>query len=186
MSDSNTKQIKAFNKYFELTKTGVGINDALIEVGKEFDVSKRTLYRWKQTYEWDKRATERSLAVNKQLANDVQKQTDKVVKDFRKPFIGILNKLIAQCVHAHSVKINNVRELVTVMETISKLQKEMDMQGKEKIVSADYNRDKHVKEINGVLKQLKVDSAVDEDGNPKSEAVQYLEREQDKKNGDVT
>lgn len=161
VESTQSKQIQAFNQYFELTKTGVKIDDAMKQIAEEFNVSRRTLYRWKKDYFWDKHATEKSIELNKKMAEELDEQSKKAVRDFRKPFINILNKLIARCVHEQELRIVKVSDLVLVMETVIKLQKELDI-GTKEIVSSDYDREKHVKEINGLLRALKNPSSDDE------------------------
>lgn len=151
---ARSRELLAFEEYYTLTKTGIKPTDAITQVAEKFDVGKRTVYRWKKDYNWDKLATERSIRANEELADDIKEQSDMVVKDFRKPFIKILNRLVARCVHENEVKINSVKDLVTVIETVNKLQRELDI-GRAEIVSAEYNRTKHVKEINSLLYELK-------------------------------
>ena len=153
-------ELMAFEDYYVYTKCGHKPNEAVNYVADKYDVTKRTVFRWKKDYNWDKLATERSIKANEQLADDIRHESDAAVKDFRKPFIGILNRLIAQCVHENEVRINNIKDLVLVMETISKLQKELDI-GRTQIVSSEYNRTKHVKEINSLLGQLNKESEHD-------------------------
>lgn len=156
----NNRELMAFEEYYTLTKTGIKPTDAITQVAEKFEVGKRTVYRWKKEYNWDKLATERSIKANESLAKDIKEQSDAVVKDFRKPFIKILNRLVARCVHENEVKINNVKELVTVMDTVSKLTKELDI-GRTQIVSSEYSRTKHINEINNVLKELKTEQKRD-------------------------
>ena len=156
----NNRELMAFEEYYTLTKTGIKPTDAITQVAEKFEVGKRTVYRWKKEYNWDKLATERSIKANESLAKDIKEQRDAVGNDFRKPFIKILNRLVARCVHENEVKINNVKELVTVMDTVSKLTKELDI-GRTQIVSSEYSRTKHVNEINNVLKELKTEQKRD-------------------------
>lgn len=151
---ASSRELMAFEEYYTLTKTGVKLTDAITQVAEKFEVGKRTVYRWKKEYNWDKLATERSIKANQELAKDIKEQSDAVVKDFRKPFVDLLTRLVARCVHENEVKINNVKELVTVIETATKLQKELDI-GRTQIISSEYSRTKHVKEINSVLSELK-------------------------------
>lgn len=148
---------EAFNKYYELVSTNVKPRKAILMLKDEYGVSEKTIYNWRHDYEWDKRATERSIKINKELAKDIQNQADKAVKDFKKPFISILNRLIKECIHNNRVEIKTPKELVTVMETVVKLQKELDM-GTTNIISSEYSRDKHMKEINSLLKEVQHES----------------------------
>ncbi len=165
----NSKQIEAFNRYFEYTSTGMKVRPAIQKIKKEFGVSEKTVYNWRNNFQWDKRATERSIKLNKELAQDIQNQADKAVKDYKKPFISILNRLIKQCIHNNQVEIKTPKELVTVMETVIKLQKELDMHTTN-IISSEYSREKHVKEINSLLKELQHESI----STPKTEAEESL------------
>ncbi|MGI6564898.1 IS630 transposase-related protein [Methanosphaera sp.] len=153
-------ELMAFEDYYLQTKMGHKSNEAVTFVADKYDVTKRTVFRWKKDYNWDKLATERSIKANEQLAEDIKHESDAAVKDFRKPFISILNRLIAQCVHENEVRITNVKDLVMVMETISKLQKELDI-GRTQIVSSEYDRTKHMNEINSLLGQLNKESEHD-------------------------
>lgn len=148
---------EAFNKYYEMVSTGVKPRKAILALKEEYGVSEKTIYNWRHDYEWDKRATERSIKINKELAKDIQNQADKAVKDYKKPFISILNRLIKECIHNNRVEIKTPKELVTVMETVIKLQKELDM-GTTNIISSEYSRDKHMKEINALLKEVQHES----------------------------
>lgn len=147
-------KIQAFEKYYALTKTGIKPSVAVTTIANELDVSTRAVYKWKKKYEWDKRATERSIKANKELAETIKEESDKAVKDMRTPYIKILNGLIGKCMRANEIQINNVRDLIQVMQLSVQLQKELDMQDVH-IISAEYSREKHVKEINTVLSKLK-------------------------------
>lgn len=153
----NSQQIEAFNKYFEYVTTGDKPRVAMQKIKKEYGVSEKTVYNWRNKFQWDKRATERSIKINQELANDIKNQANKVVKDYKKPFISILNRLIKECIHNNRVEIKTPKELVTVMETVIKLQKELDM-NTANIISSEYSREKHVKEINSLLKELQHDT----------------------------
>ena len=148
---------EAYNKYFELVTTGDKPSQAIKKISKESGVSERTVYNWKSKYRWDEKCTERSIKINKELAKDIEHQADKAVRDFKKPFISILNRLIKQCVHNDEVKITSTKDLVLVMETVVKLQKQLDM-NTVNIISSEYSRDKHTKAINSVLKELQQQS----------------------------
>lgn len=146
-------ELMAFEDFYQWTNLGHKTTEAIDMVADKYGVSKRTVFRWRKDYNWEQLATERSVKVNQQLAEDIKDKSDARVKDFRKPFIGILNRLVAQCVHNNTVEIKSVKDLVLVIETINKLQKEMDF-GTTQIISSEYSRTKHMAEINSVLKQL--------------------------------
>ena len=65
--------------------------------------------------------------------------------------------MIKQCIHNNQVEIKTPKELVIVMETVIKLQKELDLNNTT-IISSEYSREKHVKEINKLLKDLQHDT----------------------------
>lgn len=155
---------EAYNKYFELVTTGTKPAYAIRDIAKEADVSERTVYNWKAKYRWDEKVTERSIKLNKELAKDIEAQADQVVKDYKKPFINILNRLIKQCIHDHEVKIETTKDLVLVMETVVKMQKQLDM-NTVNIISSEYSRDKHTKAINNVLKELQQESITQSEKN---------------------
>jgi len=153
----NSTQIEAFNKYFEYVTTGDKPRRAIQKIKDEYGVSEKTVYNWRNDYQWDKRATERSIKLNSELAKDIQNQANKAVKDYKKPFISILNRLIKECIHNKSVEIKTPKELVVVMETVIKLQKELELTNVN-IISSEYSREKHVKEINSLLKELQTET----------------------------
>lgn len=153
----NSQQIEAFNKYFEYVTTGDKPRKAIQKIKNEYGVSEKTVYNWRNDYQWDKKATERSIKINQELAEDIKNQAQKVVKDYKKPFISILNRLIKECIHNNRVEIKTPKELVVVMETVIKLQKQLDM-NTTNIISSEYSREKHVKEINSLLRELQHDS----------------------------
>lgn len=148
------KELIAFEKYYALTKTGIDPSVAVRTIANELDITVRTVYNYKKKGQWDKRATERSIKANEELAKDLKEESDKAVKDQRKPFISILNRLIGVCVKKNEIEIKNVRELLQVMELSVQFQKELDMQDVP-IISAEYSPEKHIKEINSVLAKVK-------------------------------
>lgn len=150
----STKPLRAFEQYYSLTKTGISPSVAVTTIANDLDVTTRTVYKWKKQGQWDKRATERSIKANEELAQEIKEEADNAVKDQRRPYIKILNGLIGKCMRAGEIQINTVKELVTVMELSVQLQKELDMQDVP-IISAEYSPDKHIKAINDVLARVK-------------------------------
>ena len=150
----SVKENTAFEKYYQLTQTGVKTTSAIQNIANELDVSVRTVYKWKKSGQWDKRATERSIETSKKIQQDLARKGDDVVTDFRKPFIKMLNRLVMRCMKADKLEIQSIKELLDVMELSTRLQKELDMVNVP-IISAEYSREKHIKEINTVLGKLK-------------------------------
>lgn len=150
----STKPLRAFEQYYSLTKTGVSTSVAVTTIANDLDVTTRTVYDWKKKGQWDKRATERSIKANEDLAQEIKEEADNAVKDQRRPYIKILNSLIAKCMRAGDIQINNVKDLINVMSLSIQLQKELDMQDVN-IISAEYSPDKHIKAINDVLAKVK-------------------------------
>ena len=151
---SGGRDVEAFEEYFKLTSTGCRTKEACRRVADKFGVSLRTVFTWKKKGAWDVRCTERSVAVNRNLVEKLRQQSDKYVEDFRKPFVEILDGLIDNCITAGDVQVANVKELLACMELSVRLQKELDM-GNVPVVSAEYSREKHIDEINGLLGKLK-------------------------------
>ena len=150
----STKPLRAFEQYYRLTKTGISPSVAVTTIANDLDVTTRTVYKWKKEGQWDKRATERSMKANKELAEEIKEEADNAVKDQRRPYIKILNGLIGKCMRAGEIQINSVKELIQVMQLSVQLQKELDMQDVP-IISAEYSPDKHIKAINDVLAKVK-------------------------------
>jgi hypothetical protein len=150
----STKPLRAFEQYYSLTKTGILPSVAVTTIANDLDVSTRTVYEWKKKGQWDKRATERSMKANEELAQEIKEEADNAVKDQRRPYIKILNGLIGKCMRAGEIQINNVKDLIAVMTLSVQLQKELDMQDVH-IISAEYSPDKHIKAINDVLAKVK-------------------------------
>lgn len=157
MSDGD--ELRAFERFFALTRTGVKTSVAMRSISDELGVSVRTLYSWKKRGDWDRRCVERSVEVNERLKGLLSEESDSFVGDFRRPFIEILNGLVEACVSAGEVRISNIRELVSVIELSTRLQRELDL-GNARIVSSDYSHEKHMDEINSVLRRLSDDGAV--------------------------
>ena len=150
----SNKQLRAFEQYYSLTKTGIPTSVAINTIANDLDVSTRSVYKWKKEAQWDKRATERSIKANEELADEIKEEADNAVKDQRRPYIKILNGLIGRCMRANEIKINSVKELIQVMTLSVQLQKELDMQDVP-IISAEYSPEKHIKAINDVLAKVK-------------------------------
>lgn len=150
----STKPLRAFEQYYSLTKTGILPSVAVNTIANDLDVTTRTVYGWKKKGQWDKRATERSMKANEELAQEIKEEADNAVKDQRRPYIKILNGLIGKCMRANEIQINNVKDLLAVMTLSVQLQKELDMQDIN-IISAEYSPDKHIKAINDVLAKVK-------------------------------
>lgn len=182
---SKLPKSEAYNKYFEYTiGERLPATKAIKKVAEDCGVSERSIYNWRTKYKWDAKCTERSIKINRELAKDIETQANNNVKDFKRPFISILNRLIKQCVNNHQVEIKTPKELVIVMETVLKLEKELDMNNVN-IISSDYSREKHTKAINSLLKELQeeniykmeeksntTENDVNEDGLPKSANIE--------------
>lgn len=151
--NSNNKRL-AFEEYYRLIKTGIKTTSAVKRVADKYDVSVRQVYTWKKENHWDKEATERSVKATEELKEEIMGKTDREVKDYRKTFISLLTNLVGRCAAEKEVKIHTVNELIKTIECVDQLQKELEI-GTTHIVSSSYDRQEHVKEINGLLGQLK-------------------------------
>ena len=147
------RELRAFELYFSLTCGGCRTVEAVRRISEELGVSVRTVYDWKKRGDWDRRCAERSAEVNGKLAGLLREESDSSVEDFRRPFIRILNGLVDVCVRGNSVQIESVKDLISVIELSVKLQRELDL-SHVNVVGVDYSREKHIDEINGVLRKL--------------------------------
>lgn len=70
---SDAEKIDAFNLFFEVKQKGGNIRKAVEAVAKEFDVSTRTVDRWRKKYVWEAREDDRIkeilIAENKAIAS---------------------------------------------------------------------------------------------------------------------
>lgn len=147
------RELRAFERYFSLTCGGCRTVEAVRRISDELGVGVRTVYDWKKRGDWDRRCAERSAEVNGRLAGLMREEGDGELEDFRRPFVRILNGLVDACIRGDEVRIESVRDLISVIDLSVKLQRELDL-SHVNVVGVDYSRDKHIDEINSVLRKL--------------------------------
>lgn len=94
--DEEQKHLDAFELYFNEKQEGKNVNDAVLSVSSQFNVSERTILRWKKNFNWDDREAVRSAEINR----EVQKNNNSTIIDNKTKYLSYvhaaLNKVIKQ------------------------------------------------------------------------------------------
>jgi hypothetical protein len=79
------KHLDAFELYFQYKQSGHNTTQSIKLVKGKCKVSEKSLYKWKEEFDWDERETIRSLKINK----EVQKKTNSTVANNKAQYLGI-------------------------------------------------------------------------------------------------
>jgi hypothetical protein len=81
------KHIDAFELYFTLKQNGADTNKAIMSVSKQINVSERTIFRWKNNFDWDGREAIRSNEINKKI----EEKTNDTIVDMKVKYLKIIH-----------------------------------------------------------------------------------------------
>jgi len=111
----------AFNLYFTLKQDGKSTKEAMITVYKHFNVTRRSAYRWKDTFNWDNREAVRAKNVNR----IVEGRLDSTIADNKAKYLSFYHKMLEDLKQdGFNVKIKSAGDLEKVIRGAMLLQGE--------------------------------------------------------------
>jgi len=109
----------AFEHFYLKLNEGISVNDSIISVAENFNVTERTVWGWKKKLNWDDKRTVRDVDIQK----GVEEKTNTTIIDNKAKYLGIvhfsLNKYVDE-VNAgkrQPIEIENSKDLERLIKT---------------------------------------------------------------------
>jgi hypothetical protein len=110
----------AFEAYFKYKQEGHTIEEAIMLLTGDFKVTRKTLYKWKKTFDWDGREAIRATEINRR----VQESTDNSIIENKTHYLSFYHKLLGDLKKDFGIKIKTPRDLDLVIKGALLLQGE--------------------------------------------------------------
>ena len=107
------KHLDAFELYFQYKQSGHNITQSIKLLKGKCKVSEKSLYKWKEEFDWDEKETIRSLEINK----EVQKKTNSTVANNKAQYLGIYHRLLKKLEKdGYPIEISSIHDLNLVIK----------------------------------------------------------------------
>ena len=107
------KHLDAFERYFQYKQSGHGVEESIMLLKSDCKVTRKTLYDWKDKFDWDAKESIRSLEINKKLQ---QKTNNSIVKN-KIQYLGIYNRLLKKLEEqGYPIEIKSIYDLNMVVK----------------------------------------------------------------------
>lgn len=100
------KHIDAYNEYFLLKQKGMTSGEAIKTLIVSFGVTKKTLYRWKEAFDWDGR----EAIQNHDVQTKVVEKTNEALSDNKAWYLRILHEKIREAENMDSIHVESMAD----------------------------------------------------------------------------
>ena len=118
MKETQT-HLDAFEHYYLKLNEGLSVNDSIVSVAENFNVTERTVWGWKKKLNWDDKRTVRDAEIQK----GVEDKTNTTIIDNKVKYLGIvhfsLNKYVEDVNKGlrEPIPIENSKDLERLIKT---------------------------------------------------------------------